>query len=57
VLAAFPALAPLAGVLPARRLALRLGYGYGPDGAPARLAPGNTWVELVPNGTGSVALG
>jgi hypothetical protein len=29
----------------------------GPDGAPMRLAPGNTWVELVPNGTGSVATG
>jgi hypothetical protein len=29
----------------------------GPDGAPVRLAPGNTWVELVPNGTGSVTTG
>ncbi|MDT0276691.1 DUF3048 domain-containing protein [Blastococcus goldschmidtiae] len=29
----------------------------GPGGAPVELAPGNTWVELVPNGTGSVALG
>jgi hypothetical protein len=29
----------------------------GPDGMPLRLAPGNTWVELVPNGTGGVALG
>jgi hypothetical protein len=29
----------------------------GPDGNPARLAPGNTWVELVPNGTGQVAVG
>jgi hypothetical protein len=29
----------------------------GADGAPMRLAPGNTWVELVPNGSGSVALG
>ncbi|MET0787806.1 MAG: DUF3048 domain-containing protein [Cellulomonas sp.] len=27
------------------------------DGKPADLAPGNTWVELVPAGTGSVALG
>jgi glucose/arabinose dehydrogenase len=26
----------------------------GPDGAPLRLAPGATWVELVPNGTGAV---
>jgi len=25
----------------------------GPDGAVATLAPGNTWVELVPLGTGS----
>lgn len=25
------------------------------DGAPVLLAPGTTWVELVPNGTGSVA--
>jgi hypothetical protein len=29
----------------------------GVDGRPIRLAPGNTWVELVPNGTGSVAAG
>ncbi|SDF06155.1 Protein of unknown function [Blastococcus aurantiacus] len=28
-----------------------------PDGGPVELAPGNTWVELVPNGTGSVTLG
>jgi hypothetical protein len=26
------------------------------DGAPAQLAPGNTWVELVPQGTGSLAI-
>jgi len=26
-------------------------------GVPVELAPGNTWVELVPNGSGSVALG
>ena len=26
----------------------------GADGQPIRLAPGNTWVELVPKGTGSV---
>lgn len=26
------------------------------DGAPALLAPGNTWVELVPAGTGSLAV-
>ena len=26
----------------------------GADGAPIRLAPGSTWVELVPNGGGSV---
>ena len=25
-----------------------------PDGSPALLAPGTTWVELVPAGTGSV---
>ncbi|WP_448627709.1 DUF3048 domain-containing protein [Geodermatophilus sp. URMC 64] len=25
------------------------------DGAPVTLAPGTTWIELVPNGTGSVA--
>jgi hypothetical protein len=24
---------------------------------PVRLAPGNTWVELVPNGNGSIARG
>ncbi|MCU1616063.1 MAG: hypothetical protein JWO98_3603 [Frankiales bacterium] len=29
----------------------------GADGSPVALAPGNTWVELVPNGTGSVAVG
>jgi hypothetical protein len=29
----------------------------GPDGMPVRLAPGNTWVELVPNGNGSIARG
>jgi hypothetical protein len=29
----------------------------GPDGLPVRLAPGNTWVELVPNGTGAVVTG
>src|SRR3954452_2463150 len=29
----------------------------GPDGAPVRLAAGNTWVELVPNRTGSVTTG
>jgi hypothetical protein len=29
----------------------------GPDGAPVTLAPGNTWIELVPNGTGAVDLG
>jgi hypothetical protein len=29
----------------------------GPDGAVARLAPGSTWVELMPNGTGSVTTG
>ena len=27
-----------------------------PDGGPVELAPGNTWVELVPNGGGSVTL-
>ncbi len=27
------------------------------DGAPADLAPGNTWVELVPAGTGSLTVG
>jgi len=26
------------------------------DGAPAQLAPGNTWVELVPAGTGSLSI-
>jgi Protein of unknown function (DUF3048) N-terminal domain/Protein of unknown function (DUF3048) C-terminal domain len=26
-----------------------------PDGGPVRLVPGNTWVELVPNGGGAVA--
>ncbi|WP_231487006.1 DUF3048 domain-containing protein [Candidatus Blastococcus massiliensis] len=29
----------------------------GPDGLPVQLAPGNTWVELVPRATGSVTLG
>jgi hypothetical protein len=29
----------------------------GPDGKPVQLAPGKTWVELVPNGTGSVTVG
>jgi hypothetical protein len=29
----------------------------GPDGNPVLLAPGNTWVELVPKATGSVTLG
>jgi hypothetical protein len=29
----------------------------GPDGNPVRLAPGNTWVELVPNGGGAVTVG
>jgi hypothetical protein len=29
----------------------------GPDGQPVLLAPGNTWVELVPLRTGSVATG
>jgi hypothetical protein len=29
----------------------------GPDGGPVLLAPGNTWVELVPKTSGSVALG
>jgi hypothetical protein len=29
----------------------------GPDGQPVFLAPGNTWIELVPTRTGSVALG
>ena len=28
----------------------------GADGQPIRLAPGNTWVELVPNGTGTVTV-
>ena len=28
-----------------------------PDGAPALLAPGNTWVELVPAGKGSLTIG
>lgn len=27
-----------------------------PDGSPARLAPGTTWVELVPAGTGSLTV-
>jgi hypothetical protein len=26
----------------------------GPDGKPITLAPGNTWIELVPNGSGAV---
>jgi hypothetical protein len=29
----------------------------GADGTPVQLAPGNTWVELVPNGTGAVTVG
>jgi hypothetical protein len=29
----------------------------GADGNPIRLAPGNTWVELVPNGNGAVTVG
>jgi DUF3048 family protein len=29
----------------------------GPDSAPVTLAPGTTWVELVPNGIGAVATG
>jgi hypothetical protein len=29
----------------------------GPDGAPVRLAPGSTWVELVPDRTGAVTTG
>jgi hypothetical protein len=29
----------------------------GPDGAVVRLAPGTTWVELMPTGTGSVTTG
>ena len=29
----------------------------GADGDPVTLAPGTTWVELVPNGTGAVTLG
>ncbi|MCZ2849193.1 DUF3048 domain-containing protein [Modestobacter sp. VKM Ac-2978] len=29
----------------------------GADGHPVRLAPGNTWVELVPNSGGAVAVG
>jgi hypothetical protein len=29
----------------------------GPDGMPLRLAPGTTWVELVPNRTGAVTTG
>jgi hypothetical protein len=29
----------------------------GADGRAIRLAPGNTWVELVPEGTGSVTVG
>jgi hypothetical protein len=28
----------------------------GPDGNPVRLAPGSTWVELVPNGSGAVTV-
>jgi hypothetical protein len=28
-----------------------------PDGSPVLLAPGTTWIELVPNGTGSVTVG
>ena len=37
---------------PADRLVL-----LGPDGNPVRLAPGRTWVELVPNGSGAVTVG
>jgi Protein of unknown function (DUF3048) N-terminal domain/Protein of unknown function (DUF3048) C-terminal domain len=29
----------------------------GADGKPVTLAPGNTWVELVPNGSGAVSVG
>jgi hypothetical protein len=29
----------------------------GADGQPIRLAPGTTWIELVPRATGSVAVG
>ncbi|MGY2081972.1 DUF3048 domain-containing protein [Modestobacter sp. SYSU DS0657] len=29
----------------------------GPDGMPVQLGAGNTWVELVPNGTGDVVVG
>jgi hypothetical protein len=29
----------------------------GPDGKTATLAPGNTWVELVPQGSGSLTVG
>jgi hypothetical protein len=29
----------------------------GADGGPVRLAPGTTWVELVPTSTGSVTVG
>jgi hypothetical protein len=29
----------------------------GPDGNPVLLTPGNTWVELVPNGSGAVTVG
>lgn len=28
-----------------------------PDGSPATLAPGNTWVELVPRGSGTLTVG
>jgi hypothetical protein len=28
----------------------------GVDGRPIRLAPGNTWIELVPKGTGAVSV-
>jgi Protein of unknown function (DUF3048) N-terminal domain/Protein of unknown function (DUF3048) C-terminal domain len=30
---------------------------FAADGSPVTLAPGNTWVELVPNGSGSLTLG
>jgi hypothetical protein len=30
---------------------------FAADGSPVTLAPGTTWVELVPNGSGSLALG
>jgi hypothetical protein len=30
---------------------------FAADGSPATHAPGTTWVELVPSGTGSLTLG